>query len=130
MSLSRTQTSRLKKFFKSRPEIKVVYLFGSQATGQASALSDFDFAVYLDPKFKDNAFDMLIELSGRIPLLIGTDRVDVVIINSIDNLILKNSIISQGIVLYEVPGYRLDLEISIAGEYRDFRILERQYYPD
>jgi len=130
MKLSKAKLTALKKLFKKYPLIKVVYLFGSQARGDSDALSDYDFAVYVDPTQKKKAFDILLKLSSEIGSVLHTDNYDVVVINLIDNLILKNNIVNQGVVLYEVSGYRINLEVSIVGEYRDFRILESQYYPD
>lgn len=130
MALTTLQKSKLRRIFRGNPAIKVVYLFGSQARGDADAASDFDFAVFVDPKKKKKAFDILLELNSSIALTLRTDRCDVVLINLLDNIILKNNIVNQGVVLYEVPGYRLNLELAIVGEYRDFRILEKQYYPD
>ena len=34
--------------FKSIPEVKLAYFFGSRATGDDGPASDYDFAVYLD----------------------------------------------------------------------------------
>jgi len=130
MPIETKALNKLKILFKSIPEIKIVYLFGSQATGKTHKNSDFDFAVYLDPKKTKKSFDILITLSGKISYLLKKESVDVLILNTTHNLILKNSVITQGIVLYEIPGFRLNFEISTIGEYRDFRILEGQYYKD
>jgi hypothetical protein len=125
-----TSVKNLKPFFRKYPLIKVAYLFGSQARGDAGPGSDIDIAVYLDTGDKKKATDILLELSGKLPLILNADKVDVVVLNLADNCILKNNIVTQGKVIYEVPKYRLDLETRIVGEYRDFRILEGQYYKD
>ena len=130
LKLSARKLSTLRALFKGISSIKIVYLFGSMARRDNGPMSDFDFAVYLDSKKSSQFFDVLLTLMAKIPLLLGTDKVDVVIINAIDNLILKHNIIMEGEVLYEVPGYRINAELAILGEYRDFRILERQYYPE
>jgi predicted nucleotidyltransferase len=41
-------TIRLKNFFKEKPEIIAVYLFGSQATDKADRSSDVDIGILLD----------------------------------------------------------------------------------
>jgi predicted nucleotidyltransferase len=130
MKLSKAKLIALKKLFKKYSQIKVVYLFGSHARGDADSASDYDFALYVDPAHKNKAFEILLKLSSAIGAVLHTDNYDVVVINLIDNLILKNNIVNQGIVLYEISGYRINLEVSIVGEYRDFRILESQYYSD
>lgn len=69
---------------------------------------------------------------GHIPVILKTDNVDVVILNQLkSNIILKNNIIQEGVLIYESPGVkRIDIEPAIIGEYRDFRIMESQYYKD
>lgn len=130
MALTRYQKKSLSTLFKRFPEIQLVYLFGSRARGDAVQASDHDFAIYVDPKKKKRAFDILLELSAKIGSILKSDNYDVVIINLTNNIIMKNNIVNQGVVIYEKPGVRLDLELAIVGEYRDFRILERQYFPD
>ena len=44
---------QLNDIFKSFPEIKLVYFFGSKAAGDGGILSDYDFAFYLDIDKKD-----------------------------------------------------------------------------
>ena len=41
--------TRLKNFFKEKPEIIAVYLFGSQSVGKAGRSSDVDIGILLDP---------------------------------------------------------------------------------
>jgi len=51
-------TERLKDYFEHREEVAFAYLFGSQAKGLASPLSDIDVAVYFYPKhFKPVEFE-------------------------------------------------------------------------
>jgi hypothetical protein len=60
--------------FRRHPEIRAVYLFGSQATDAARAESDVDLAVFAEPRsFRDRKFELLAELAAA-----GMDRVDVV----------------------------------------------------
>lgn len=41
---------RIIQFFRKRPEVVAVYLFGSRARGRATELSDIDLAILLDPQ--------------------------------------------------------------------------------
>lgn len=41
-------TLSLKNFFKDKPEVIAVYIFGSQATGKTGRLSDVDIGILLD----------------------------------------------------------------------------------
>ncbi len=127
---NKSTKTKLNALFQKYKAIKLVYLFGSRATGKSGKNSDYDFAVYIDPKKRDAAFDLLLTLMGQIPVILNTDKVDVVILNHLDSIILKYNIVRDGVVIYEVSKVRLDVELAIIGEYRDFRILESQYYKD
>ena len=43
-------TTRLKQYFKDKPEVIAVYIFGSQATGKKMRSSDVDVGILLDTK--------------------------------------------------------------------------------
>jgi len=43
-------TTRLKQYFKDKPEVVAVYLFGSQATGKKKRSSDVDVGILLNTK--------------------------------------------------------------------------------
>jgi predicted nucleotidyltransferase len=44
------QINELKQYFQNRPDIAFAFLFGSQARGTATKLSDVDIAVYFFPE--------------------------------------------------------------------------------
>lgn len=43
-------TTRLKQYFKDKPEVIAVYIFGSQATGKKKRSGDVDVGILLDTK--------------------------------------------------------------------------------
>ena len=43
-------TTRLKQYFKDKPEVIAVYIFGSQATGKKNRTSDVDVGILLNTK--------------------------------------------------------------------------------
>lgn len=49
MKLEDSQLERLKEYFKGRGDIAFAFLYGSQAKGNATKLSDVDIAVYFYP---------------------------------------------------------------------------------
>lgn len=111
----------VKKFLKADGDIKLGYLFGSQATGNTGPLSDYDFAVYFDEKLeKKHRFEKRIELQQEIVKILGTDKVDVVSLNSDVNPSLKFSAINDGILLAEEEPYRVVIEPRIVHEYCEF----------
>ena len=60
--------TQLQTIFKKFKDIKLAYLFGSQAKGNAGKLSDYDFAVYLDEQ-EANSKNSLIK---RTDIKLGT----------------------------------------------------------
>ncbi len=111
---------KLRKIFRQYPDLKLVYLFGSQASGKTGPLSDYDFAFYIDEDKKE-AYYTSISLAGKITEILSTDNIDTVILNHTDAPELKYLIIKQGRVIYEVEPYKLLIEPRILNEYFDFR---------
>ncbi len=112
---------KLKLIFRKYPTVKLVYLFGSRARGDVGPLSDFDFAFYTTEKNAKKIFDLRLKLMTVISLLLKTDNVDVVALNSIENSELKYNIIREGKVILAKEPYKVLLEPKIMNEYFDFR---------
>lgn len=106
--------------FKLYSEIKLVYLFGSRATGKTGPLSDYDFAVYLDEKDAKKRFYLRCELVGEISKILKTNDVDVCILNDIKSPSLKYSIVKEGKILLEKEPFKVLLEPRMLNEYFDF----------
>jgi predicted nucleotidyltransferase len=66
---------KLREVFQSYPQIKLVYLFGSQARGETGPLSDYDFAVYFDEKDPKKMFNIKLELMGQLSTILRTDGI-------------------------------------------------------
>ena len=120
MKNSQDNNNNYKKIFKKYPQVKLAYLFGSQANGTAGPLSDYDFAVYLDEKDSGKRFDIRLKLMSQLSLLLKTDAVDVVVINDTESPDLKYDIIKEGKLLLEKAPYKLLVEPKILNEYFDF----------
>lgn len=101
-------------------QLKLVYLFGSQATGKTGPLSDYDFAVYLDENNSQKRFDIRLKLISGISEIFKTDKIDVCILNDIKSPELKYNIIKEGIVIFEKEPFKLIVEPRILNEYFDF----------
>lgn len=129
-SISKARQIKLRALFRKLKAIEFVYLFGSRATATSGPSSDYDLAVFVDPRQRKSSFDLLLTLMGQVPLILKTDKVDVVILNQLDNILLKHNIIRDGQVIYDNSDNRSAVELAIIGEYRDFRLLERKYYRD
>jgi uncharacterized protein len=108
---------KLKKIFESYPEIKLVYVFGSTARGERGSMSDYDFALYLSEKNKDN---IKIKVMNELIDTLKTDKIDVVVLNSLQGPEIKFNIIKEGKIIYEVEPYKVLVEPKILSEYFDF----------
>ncbi|MCX6718281.1 MAG: nucleotidyltransferase domain-containing protein [Candidatus Staskawiczbacteria bacterium] len=96
MELEKQQKINLKEIAK-RYHLKMVLLFGSQATGKTHKESDFDIA-YLPEK--NLSYDDEININLQFANIFRNDRVDTVDINKSNPLLLfqvsKNSILLYG----------------------------------
>ena len=90
----------LRDYFEERPELGVVsvYLFGSHAAGRAHRESDVDLGVLLrwdrHPERRDR-FEVRVALGSGLASVLGTNEVDVVILNDAPPL-LGRRIIWEG----------------------------------
>lgn len=117
----------IEKICKDHPEIKLVYLFGSQARKKTGPLSDHDFAFYLEEVDPEKRFETKLDLYGKIGKILKTDKIDIVILNDIHAPELKYNIIKEGKLLYEQEPYKLLLEPRILNEYFDFHHTLKKY---
>ena len=112
----------LKEVFAKFPEVKLIYFFGSQADGSAGPLSDYDFAVYLEPFDKKKLLEIKGGLLTGIAKILKTDNLDLVILNLAKSPELKYSIISKGKLIYEKKPLKIMVEPKILSEYFDFKL--------
>ena len=126
--MTKEQLKNLTSIFKSYPEIKLVYFFGSRAKGFEGPMSDYDFAVYFDEKNKKKMFDAKFILADQIGRFLSTDKVDIVILNLAESPELKYNIIKDGRLIYEKEPFRLIIEPNILNEFFDFQYLLRKYH--
>ncbi|KKQ75380.1 MAG: Nucleotidyltransferase [Candidatus Woesebacteria bacterium GW2011_GWB1_38_5b] len=117
----------IKQIFQDDQDVKLAYLFGSQARGDTGPLSDYDFAIYLSEKDKKKIFDKKIEIQDKISRILKTNHVDVTVLDGVEEPEFKYAIISQGKLLFEREPYKMLLEPKIMNEYFDFRDLLLKY---
>ena len=108
-------------------EIKLAYLFGSQATGHIGDLSDFDFAFYVDGNNTKEMYDLKFTLGDKIGRALKSDSVDIVILNLTESPELKYNIIKEGKLLYCEEPFKVLIEPRIMNEYFDFHDLLARY---
>jgi len=121
VEFSKKQFSDIKAAFQKHGAV-FAYLFGSQATGQATKNSDFDFALMLSEKVKkDKRFNVRLKLISEISRLLKNNKVEVVVLNSEKSSFFKFVIIKEGEVVFEKDhSARVDFELKTMNEYYDF----------
>jgi len=82
MAMPAELSTKLRAFFELRDEVLEAYLFGSAAAGSAQSHSDVDVAVYLrEPAPQVSAFGYVADLTADLMHALGTNEVDVVVLN-------------------------------------------------
>ena len=94
------KVEKLKKYFETRSDILMAFLFGSYAKGQIHSHSDIDIAVYFKPKEKGIEFEETKEYEGESTLWSEIEKIlnmdaDMVVLNRAGSA-LALSIISEG----------------------------------
>jgi predicted nucleotidyltransferase len=124
--------SKLKSSLSQHPDIVFAYLFGSQASGRATRMSDIDIAVYLHGS-PDG--EKRLEILGILIDALKSDRIDLVILNTaplpLQFRVLKNN----QLLVDNAPFIRHAFESKTIAMYLDFsifeaRILERRFFRD
>ncbi len=128
MTLSNDSISKLKGL-----GVKIVYLFGSRATGTALENSDYDIGVVFSDggrTLTDNPSlftDIYRILSNDFPDQIKGSKPDISFLQRA-NAALEMTAVSEGIVLFEDdPVFRADYEESVVKRYDDYLPLKRKY---
>ena len=107
-----------------RDGVVAALLFGSQAAGKAGPLSDVDIAVWLDPGLSDSdRFRLRLELTGRATSALGTNEVDLVVLNDAPPLLKHRAVRSAVRLLDRDPVARVRLESRAVAEYLDTKPL-------
>jgi len=120
------EIDKVKAFIGGEESVKVAYLFGSHARGEAGPLSDLDIAVLLDAHLeKRKCLDLRLRLINGISSILKTDKLDVVVMNNAP-LSLNYNIVSKGRILYSKNDLeRVKFETHILSRY-----LDRKYYDE
>lgn len=103
------------------PEIVFAYIFGSQATGEQTPMSDVDIAIYLkNPSAFD--FNKLLLFHGDCCRALKRNDIDVLVLNTAKNLMLIEEIIRNGTLMYNTDQDLVDdFEIRLLHAICDFK---------
>ncbi len=108
--------------------VKLAYLFGSHAKGNAAKESDFDIAVLFEKDggrtdYFDKAIYLAEELRDYFPA-----EIDIVALNQASSL-LKYEVVAHGKPIYcEDEAERIDFEVAVTKEYIDEQYVREIYY--
>lgn len=108
---------RVQEFGAADAAVLLVYLFGSRASNQAGAGSDYDLGVLLDRQEDSPAGRA--RLTHELVVILGTSAVDVVFLNQAPPELAFAVI--QGQLLYERDlAARVEYEAYVMGRYYDY----------
>ena len=106
------------------PSIVFAYLFGGAAQGRLTPLSDVDVAVFLD---EDHDLDECrLEAIVRATRHLGTDEVDLVVLNTAPTALLARILPTRRVILDREPFRRHRFESLELRKAADFRLFERR----
>ncbi len=107
--------------FLNDPNIIFAYLFGGLLKDKPNPLSDVDVAVYVKNIKK---LDYL-ELFGNISNVLGTDEIDLVILNTAQLSLTGRVLQNRKVLVDKDPFLRHKYESTVLREFFDFKIKER-----
>lgn len=112
---------RLRAELEGRLEVQDAYLFGSHATGRAQAHSDIDIAVWIDAEPPQTGrFGYAAELTAHLIAALGTNDVDVVVLNRAPPLLYHRVLRDGRRLLSRNPGATAAREGYAFSRYCDY----------
>ena len=107
-------------FTRHKDKIIFCYCFGSLATNNYSRNSDIDLAFYVHPDAVN--YDFKLTLYAECSRALKRNDIDIIILNDLKNLILSETVVRYGILLYESSkDERTSYEIKTLHNAIDFR---------
>ncbi|MCS6938655.1 MAG: nucleotidyltransferase domain-containing protein [Roseiflexaceae bacterium] len=113
-----TLRQRIAAIAAAHPQVRLVYLFGSRASGEVGPLSDIDLAVALD---RDAPIPHLrSELAHRFAEALDDGPVDLIVLNQAP-IELAYAVIAEGRTLYQRSlAERVEYEADVMSRYGDY----------
>jgi predicted nucleotidyltransferase len=99
-------------------DVRLVYLFGSRIEDNVGPMSDYDVAVLFERAV--DALELRARFAHELARALGTDRVDVVVLNAAP-IELAYAIIAQGGVVFKRDETtRVEYEATVLSRYGDY----------
>ncbi len=112
----------LTDLFMEDSNIIFAYLFGGLVRGKGKPLSDVDLAVYVKNVKRLN----YLSLFGKISQILGTDEIDLVVLNSAPISLAGRALQKRKILIDKEPFLRHKYESRVLREFFDFTIKEKE----
>ncbi len=114
-------------YFRSKPEIAAVYLFGSEARNEATQVSDIDLAVILNKNLRENKLFLLGGLEEELSSLLKR-KVDVQDLDQAGN-IFRFRVLSEGKIIFDRRGEeKFDFQTRAVNNYFELKPIYDEYY--
>lgn len=117
-----TRLSTLGEVLTDCPGVVFAYLFGGVARGRKTPLSDIDIAIYSDAGY--DPAEVQFSALRRVSKHLGTDEVDVVILNTAPISLQGRILQSRQVLCDRRQPVRHRFESQIIREFDDFRYFE------
>ncbi len=103
-------------------------MFGSRVEDKSSHRSDWDIAIYLNQYPSENNPWIRFYIQSELSLLLKTDNVDIVILNTLEEPSFTFEIISKGIILVDKePSKRIIYEAKSLNRYFDWQYFLKRH---
>jgi len=106
------------------PEVRFAYVFGGAGRRELRPLSDIDVAVYVDDAV--DPVQARVDLIGAVTKHLGTDEVDLVVLNRAPTALVGRILQSRRVVTEKDAFLRHRFESLALRKFLDFRIFERR----
>lgn len=108
-------------------DLVAAYLFGSTAGGKAAPLSDIDIALLLAEDAAPRITDIRFPIYADLCRALKRNDIDIVILNTLSNLVLKDEIVRNAILIFDVDAEaRKEFETRTIHACIDFKAQRRQ----
>jgi len=105
-----------------RNEVAAAYLFGSTVNGDVAVLSDVDVAVLFTKGARTPGPELRLCIHADLCRALRRDDVDLLVLNTAANLIIKDEIVRNGILVFEGdPGQKEAFELNVMHSCIDFK---------
>lgn len=107
--------------------VAAAYLFGSTAKGDAGPPGDVDVAVLFSAKSSRSLLDLRFRLHADLCRALKRNDIDLLVLNTAANLIIKDEIVRSGVVIFEGnPEDRETFELRVIHSCIDFKTQRRK----